>query len=144
MAKSALIGMPPATEQDYWVATYMIHSLGLKTDPSDGFKFNPPRPPPGESRFETRGPGIIAGLSICIFVMAGITGLRLYLRILTPRLKAGLDDILIVPGVVSVLVGATYVHETDVTLSILAIAYPVLQMVMVSQGGAGKHLYDCT
>lgn len=104
MAKSALIGLPPATDQDYWIALYMIRSLGKKNvTPSDGFITSPPRPTADDYHFETRGPGLIAGLSICIIVMAGITGLRLYLRLFTPRLKAGLDDWLIIPGAVSIL-----------------------------------------
>ncbi|KAE9975871.1 hypothetical protein BLS_002377 [Venturia inaequalis] len=105
----------------------MIRTLGIENgDPSQGFKVSPPRPPAGEYQFETRGPGLIAGLSICLVVMAGITGLRLYLRFFTPRLKSGLDDWLIIPGV------------------ILALAYPALQLAMVTYGGSGKHIYDCT
>ncbi|KAE9990508.1 hypothetical protein EG327_001307 [Venturia inaequalis] len=127
MPKSALIGYPPATDHDYWIAKYMIRTLGIENgDPSQGFKVSPPRPPAGEYQFETRGPGLIAGLSICLVVMAGITGLRLYLRFFTPRLKSGLDDWLIIPGV------------------ILALAYPALQLAMVTYGGSGKHIYDCT
>ncbi|QDS77165.1 hypothetical protein FKW77_001727 [Venturia effusa] len=127
MAKSALIGYPPATDQDYWIAKYMIRTLGIKNgNASRGFTVTPPRPPADEYHFETRAPGLIAGLSICIVVMAGITGLRLYLRFFTPRLKSGLDDWLIIPGV------------------ILALAYPALQLAMVVYGGSGKHLYDCS
>lgn len=102
MPMSALVGYPPATDHDYWIAKYMMRTLGIKNgDPSQGFKVSPPRPPASEYHFETRGPGIIAGLSICIVVMGGITGLRLYLRFFSPRLKSGLDDLLIIPGVVS-------------------------------------------
>lgn len=104
MPKSALVGYPPVTDQDYWIAKYMIRTLGIKHgDPSQGFKVNPPRPPAGEYQFETRGPGLIAGLSICVVVMAGVTGLRLYLRLFSPRLKTGLDDWLLIPGIVCIL-----------------------------------------
>lgn len=102
MSTSALVGSPPATDRDYWIAKYMIRTLGIENgDPTQGFKVSPPRPPADEYHYETRAPGLIAGLSISILVMASITGLRLYLRFFTPRLKSGLDDWLIIPGVVS-------------------------------------------
>jgi hypothetical protein len=107
MVQSALVGQPPVTEEDYWIATYMMHTMGnFKGNASLGFKTSPARPHP--IYFETRRPGIIVGLSICIVFMAVVTGLRLYLRFFTPRLKAGLDDMLIIPGAVS---GFLFEHE---------------------------------
>ncbi|KAF2402858.1 hypothetical protein EJ06DRAFT_311298 [Trichodelitschia bisporula] len=127
MVGSAYIGTPPATNEDYWIAKYMLMSAGLyKADPAKGTKANPPRPAADQYVSETKGPGIIVGLVICLLVMVGITGTRLYLRIFNKRLKFGLDDVLIIPGV------------------LLATVYPAIQIAMVQYGGGGRHVYDVT
>jgi hypothetical protein len=69
-------------------------------DPSRGSKVFPVRPPPSQYHYETRAPGIIATLSACIFIMITITGTRLWVRIFNKNLTFGLDDYLIIPGVV--------------------------------------------
>lgn len=117
MTRSALVGMPPATDHDYWIAMYMINSFGLhQKNASQGFAVFPPRPVPSKYHFETKRPGIIAGLSVCIFIMVSITGVRLYARLFTKRLKAGLDDGLIVPGVVCFPFEAKNGRLTDVAM----------------------------
>ncbi|OCK83286.1 hypothetical protein K432DRAFT_291469, partial [Lepidopterella palustris CBS 459.81] len=113
----------PNTEQDYWVARSMLLSAGLiKLDAHKGVHLKPTRPIP--YYFHTKESGIIAGLVICIFVMMGVTGARLYLRAFTHRLKWGMDDTLMIPGL------------------IMAVAYPSIQIAVVQYGGAGRHIYD--
>lgn len=96
---SALIGTPPATERDYYIAQYFLYSYGLKTDPILGSPVSPKRP--DGYVFETHGPGIIASMSVAIVVMTLITGLRLGIRIFRRGLRVGMDDVFIVPGYVS-------------------------------------------
>ncbi|CZS93231.1 related to integral membrane protein PTH11 [Rhynchosporium agropyri] len=122
---SAIIGSPPNTTKDYYVAKYLLMAFGLKTDPIHGALIPPRRPVEGYV-FETRGPRILTSMSIAIATMIIITGLRLGLRIFRRGLWVGLDDYTIVPGV------------------LLAICWPTLQMCAVIYGGAGKHMYDIT
>lgn len=65
-------------------------------------------------------------MSVAIFFMFSFTLVRLLIRLLNRGLKLGLDDLFIVPGV------------------ILAITWPVLQILAVVYGGAGKHIWDLT
>ena len=102
MVESARLNTPPANHRDYMIAKGMLLNSGITSDirdPSLGVKLSPSRT--DNYNFETRGPGIIAGLSICIAIMTLITLLRLGLRFWIPRLKWGLDDTLMVPGLVS-------------------------------------------
>ena len=83
------------------IAKGMLLNAGITSDirdPSKGVKLSPTRPE--DYTFETKGPGIIAGLSVCIAAMTVITCVRLGLRYFVPRLKWGLDDTLIIPGLV--------------------------------------------
>ncbi|KAK8220930.1 hypothetical protein IWZ01DRAFT_477862 [Phyllosticta capitalensis] len=122
---SAFINEPPKTEEDYWVAKALLQSFGqTDADPRNGTHIKPTRP--DHYVFETKGPRIIAGLAACICIMIAVTGLRLFLRAHVRRLEWGMDDTLMVPGL------------------IMAVAYPALQIAMVQYGGAGKHMFDVT
>ena len=102
MAPSAFINTPPANHRDYMIAKGMLLNAGITSnirDPSKGVKLSPSRPE--DYSFETKGPQIIAGLSICIAGMTIITFLRLGLRLFVPRLRWGLDDSIMVVGLVS-------------------------------------------
>ncbi len=72
----------------------------VNANPSKGYIVKPVRPPPGQYRFETNSPQIIAGSIISILFMVLITGTRLTLRATKSNMKWGWDDWLIVPGVV--------------------------------------------
>ena len=90
---SAYINTPPATHRDYMIAKGMLLSAGLTTlDPANGVKLQPEKPQ--NYRYETKGPGIIAGLSFAIAFMIIVTCLRLYLRATVKRLRWGIDDTL--------------------------------------------------
>jgi hypothetical protein len=101
MADSALFGHPPANTDDYYIVKYLYESAGLtKFNASKGFPASPPRPTGSQYVFQTRRVPILIGLSFCIFLMVAVTGLRLYVRVFNKKLKTGMDDALIVPGVV--------------------------------------------
>jgi hypothetical protein len=77
----------------------MLLAAGLtNVDPNLVAKIPPAWPPLDQYRFETKGPGITAGMSVRIAVMAGITGTRLMYRWLWPSVRFGSDDWLIFPG----------------------------------------------
>jgi hypothetical protein len=98
---SALMGTPPVTEKDYYIAQFFLYSYGMKTDPIHGSPVSPKRP--ANYAFETHGPGIITSMSVSIVVMSIITLLRLGVRFFRQGLRVGLDDVFIVPGFVCVL-----------------------------------------
>lgn len=101
MTISALIGQPPKTEDDYWIVRSLLLVAGLNNvDPKLGAKIPPARPPPDRYHFETRGPGIIAGMSVCIVIMVSVTVARLLLRWFKGSVRFGADDWLIIPGAV--------------------------------------------
>lgn len=124
-ATSGYINTPPATDLDRRIVKGMLLYSGLNATAAaveKGVHLSPTRP--DDYVFETKGPGIVAGLSVSIIVISVVTGLRLGLRLMAPSLKWGLDDSLMVPGL------------------LMAIAYPALQIAMVVYGGAGNHIYD--
>ena len=99
---SALIGQPPATQDDYWVVRGILNAIGLTdVDPKMGAPIPPKRPPPEIYHFETRGPGIVAGMSVSIGLMITFTGTRLMLRAMRKTLHFGPDDWMIIPALVS-------------------------------------------
>lgn len=125
MASSGYINTPALTERDFEIAKGMLLLSGITSDvrdPALGVALSPQRP--DDYSFETKGPGIIAGLSLSIAIITVVTGLRLYLRLFHPVLKWGLDDSLMVAGL------------------FMALVYPAVQIAMVVYGGAGKHIYD--
>lgn len=122
---SGYINTPPGSDLDRRIVKGMLLYSGLNATENaidKGVSLTPKRP--DGYVFETRGPGIIAGLSVCILVITAVTGLRLCLRRLASGLQWGLDDSLMVAGL------------------LMAIAYPALQIAMVVYGGAGKHVFD--
>jgi hypothetical protein len=124
---SAFINTPPANELDERIAGGMLLLVGLTPDIQDpkGGAIVPPFRP-DDYTFETKGPAIIAGLSICLVVILAVTLTRLVLRLVVPRLHFGADDWIMIPALV------------------LAVAYPSLQIAMITMGGAGKHMFDIT
>lgn len=124
---SAYFNTPPANELDERIAAGLLLLSGFTPDikdPKDGVTIPPFRPK--DYHFETKGPKIIAGLSVCIVIITVATFARLGIRLFVRQCRFGLDDWLIIPAY------------------LLAIAYPSLQIAMVKYGGAGKHFYDIT
>ncbi|KAF7880034.1 uncharacterized protein EAF02_007671 [Botrytis sinoallii] len=121
---SALIGQPPNTTNDYYIVAYLNGAFGIHGNPNKGITI-PPLAPPGYV-YESRATSILIGMTVSIFFMFTFTLVRLLIRLLNRGLRLGLDDLFIVPGV------------------ILAITWPVLQILAVVYGGAGKHIWDVT
>lgn len=121
---SALIGHPPNTTNDYYIVAYLNGAFGLAGNPNKGITIPPLAPP--NYVYESRATSILVGMSVSIFFMFTFTLVRLLIRLLNRGLRLGLDDLFIVPGV------------------ILAITWPVLQILAVVYGGAGKHIWDVT
>jgi len=88
---SALIGQPPNTTTDYYIAKYLLLVFGKTTDPALGAFIPPERP--ANYVLEDRGPGILASMSVAIAVMIIVTGLRLGVRVFNRGLTAGWDDL---------------------------------------------------
>lgn len=100
MTGSVIYGQPPKNQRDYQIVQGLLRFYGLpaKLDPALGMPFKPSAPP--KYRFETRGPGVIVGISIAILLSFLITGSRLLLRGVQKDLRWGLDDWLIIPAAV--------------------------------------------
>ena len=155
---SALVGQPPATDEDYWivrgldllVATLLeIKQPGSSAalppiQPEMGALIPPPRPPPELYRFETRGPQYVAGAVVGIVIALLITGVRLAIRIRNVKLYFGADDCFIILGVVSKYPRKRTVKEMLICLQLLAVVDFSLTLALHSYAGAGKHIYDCT
>ncbi|KAK0609383.1 hypothetical protein DIS24_g12324 [Lasiodiplodia hormozganensis] len=123
---SALIGSPPASNIDYWIVKGMLRAVHMdgKFDADKGYNLLPKRPE--GYQYEEKRTSIIAGMSVCIFVMATVTVARLALRLFRTGLRWGADDWMLIPG------------------AIMAIAYPAIQIAMVTHGGGGQHTWDVT
>jgi len=103
MAKSALIGQPAATQEDYWIAKGLLQTIGMfGTDPWKGVPLPPHRPPPAQYRAESRAGTNITAYSISIAIIVIITVARLYLRAFSKRMRWGLDDWLMMVAFVRV------------------------------------------
>lgn len=125
---SAYFNTPPANELDERICAGLLLLTGLTPnikDPKDGVTI-PPFRPTENYHFETKGPAIIAALSVCIVLLTIIAFLRLGIRLFVHAVRFGADDWLVIPAY------------------LLSIAYPALQIAMVKHGGAGKHFYDIT
>lgn len=116
---SALIGQPPNTTDDYYIAKYLLMSFDLDTDPALGVVIAPVRPV--DYVYESRETRIMVSMSIATVTMVVITGLRLGVRAFRTKLMLGWDDVVIIPGV------------------LLAISWPAMQICAALYGGV-SHL----
>jgi hypothetical protein len=125
---SAYFNTPPANERDERIAAGLLLLIGLPPnikDPKNGVTI-PPLRPTENYHFETKGPRVIAALSVCMGILTLATFLRLGIRLFVHGVRFGTDDWLIIPAY------------------LLSMAYAALQIAMVQYGGAGKHFYDVT
>lgn len=97
---SALIGSPPTSNIDYWIVKGMLRAVHMdgKFDADKGYNLLPKRPE--GYQYEEKRTSIIAGMSVCIFVMATVTVARLALRLFRTGLRWGADDWMLIPGAV--------------------------------------------
>ena len=125
MGDSALVGQPPANDRDYWIVKGLYATIGKPdADASKGIVLPPPRPP--HPSHHTKGPSVIAGLAVCIFVCIAITAGRVLARYLLQTSRLGWDDFFIVIAAV----GAT--------------VWFALVIAMVPLAAAGSHVYNAT
>ncbi|KAI4214030.1 MAG: hypothetical protein LQ351_003434 [Letrouitia transgressa] len=126
---SALLGQPPANDDDYTIIQAVLVSIGLvgKLPPEKGLHFpGPPRPPPDQYHFETTAPKILVGAAIGSFLIITVTAARLVVRGRNAKLRYGWDDVFITIG------------------AFTALTSPALSIATVVVGGLGKHMYDAT
>lgn len=91
-----------------------MYDFPSSTDPALGVPTRQHAPP--NYRFETRGPGVIGGLVVAILLSFLITGTRLLLRSCRKDLRWGLDDWVIIPAGVCLLVdhiSSVFVRTND-------------------------------
>lgn len=103
---SALLGQPPANDDDYTIIQAVLVSIGLvgKLPPEKGLHFpGPPRPPPDQYHFETTAPKILVGAAIGSFLIITVTAARLVVRGRNAKLRYGWDDVFITIGAVRLL-----------------------------------------
>ena len=106
MPNSALIGQPPKTNDDYAIIVSLAHLSGIPDgffDPSKGFPMPLLRPTSDHYpvSYPSHARETIAAISVAIFLLSLITGLRLGLRFFRRDLHWGWDDIVIIPAAVS-------------------------------------------
>ena len=116
MVQSALLGLPPQTENDKLVYR------GLKIFSPDLLKINPG--PAGRPHAD-RSPSMIIGTSFAIALVILITSTRIWVRLFRSR-AFGSDDIVIIPAAIGTC------------------AYLGLNIATEAAGCLGEHIYDCT
>ncbi|KAH0164812.1 hypothetical protein KCU67_g4982, partial [Aureobasidium melanogenum] len=125
MSRSAFLGQPPASQDDFYIIKGMYRAAyAFNKDPSKGYLFVPRKP--ADYGYNDKQASIVVGMVVAIVIMLSTTVLRLALRHFKTGVRWGLDDWVLLPGV------------------IMAILYPTLQIVMVVRGGGGKHTWDVT
>ncbi len=125
MSGSALVGNPPANQNDFYIVRGFYRSYNLPfMNPEEGIPVL--KAPPGAPHGQNRGPGIIGSYSVLIFLLVVITSTRLALRYFKKNLKWGPDDYAIILGASG------------------ACAWIAITIAMVLVGGSGKHIYDIT
>ncbi|KXJ87260.1 hypothetical protein Micbo1qcDRAFT_152020 [Microdochium bolleyi] len=123
---SAMFGQPVNTEDDYYVTKGMFRMWGVVgVDPSAGVVIAL-QPPPGYV-FESRVVPIVAGSVLVLLAMIIPTTVRLVLRGKKDSvLRFGWDD------------------WTILLAMIVAIGYPITQIILPLLGTAGLHTWDMT
>ncbi|KAI9894186.1 MAG: hypothetical protein M1814_004040 [Vezdaea aestivalis] len=109
---SALVGQKPNTQLDSYLLKYLFKGKAPK--------FSVPQASQGDDR----GPALLAGCSIAIFLIILITMTRLCVRHFSKKMKLGLDDYMIIPA------------------ALLNIAFLSTIIARVPLAGVGKHLWD--
>ncbi|KAL9035562.1 MAG: hypothetical protein Q9214_006522 [Letrouitia sp. 1 TL-2023] len=126
MTGSALLGQPPATQNDYWVirGTFRYMKLSYTDETINaGFKWVkiPPNPP-----HDNRTAHIYGAMAVVIVLVTLITWTRIFLRYWKKELRFGADDWVIILAWVGVMV------YMGITIGLAKVA------------GAGYHMYDIT
>lgn len=97
---SAILGYPPNNEDDFFIVRGIFRSVGLfSANASRGWVVIPKQP--AGYVYETKQPGIIAGMVIVILLISVVTATRLALRYYSTKMVFGSDDWVILAAAVS-------------------------------------------
>ncbi|KAK2753193.1 integral membrane protein [Colletotrichum kahawae] len=122
---SAKIGKPPNNTRDYNVIRGIYRQYGVTTlDPALGYIFAAQEP--ANAVHESKQGAIIAGMVIVMLAIVVPTAGRLIVKWRGTQTKFGWDDWVIVAA------------------SILALVYPILQILVVVDAGGGLHTWENT
>lgn len=118
MAGSAVVGQPPANSNDHAIVVAIARLAGIPDgtlDPSKGVPMPLMRPASDHYpvSYPTHAPQTVAAMSVAIFLLSLITGLRLRLRFFRKDLRWGWDDVVIIPAAVSNSCSQRYVPNAD-------------------------------
>ncbi|KAI6322389.1 hypothetical protein MCOR29_004789 [Pyricularia oryzae] len=126
-SRSAFFGQPPKTDRDFNIVRGIYRMAGVNDtlfSPSNGVYYAARVPP--NYVHESKQTEIIVGMAVIIFVMLATTGARLIFKLQGYGTRFGMDDWVIIPAVC------------------LAVTYPMLQIYMVVELGAGQHTWENT
>lgn len=99
---SAILGNPPNNEDDFFIVRGIFRSVGLFSANASRGWITVPKEPAGYV-YETKQPGIIAGMVIVILLISVVTATRLALRYYSTKMVFGSDDWVILAAAVSLL-----------------------------------------
>lgn len=97
---SAILGKPPNNEDDFLIVRGIFRSVGLFSANASRGWIAVPKEPAGY-QYETKQPGIIAGMVIVILLISVVTATRLALRYYSTKMVFGSDDWVILAAAVS-------------------------------------------
>ncbi|KAL0941412.1 uncharacterized protein CTRU02_204175 [Colletotrichum truncatum] len=122
---SAKVGKPPNNTRDFNIIRGIYRQYGVTTvDPSLGYIFAAKEPP--NAVHESKQAAIIAGMVIVMLAIIIPTVARLVVKWRGSQTKFGWDDWVIAAA------------------SILAVVYPILQILVVVDAGGGLHTWENT
>ncbi|KAI9808699.1 MAG: hypothetical protein M1825_003851 [Sarcosagium campestre] len=124
MIDSALIGDPPATQDDYYIVKGMLVVAKSTKDPRQGVALPPTRPQ--NPSYDDEGGKVLAGLIVAITLIIVITGGRILARRWHKLSALGWDDLLIIFAAAG------------------AVTWFSIVIAMVRQAGVGRHIYNVT
>lgn len=126
MSGTALLGHPPATEEDVNIIRGFFTVTGMPaTQAGPAMSIIPVLTPPNAPH-DTRAGSLLAAMGIVIPLVFTITGARLSLRCFRRGLRWGLDDWVIILGAIGVF------------------GWAGLVIGVAKAGGGGKHMWDLT
>ncbi|KAK2050051.1 hypothetical protein LZ31DRAFT_617309 [Colletotrichum somersetense] len=122
---SAKIGKPPNNARDYNIVKGIYRQYGITSlDPSMGFVLA--AKPPENAVHESKQPAIIAGMVIVIIAIVVPVAARLWVRGRGTQTRIEWDDWVLCVG------------------AALGVVYPILQILVVANAGAGTHIWENT
>lgn len=125
---SAILGYPPNNEDDFFIVRGIFRSVGLFSANASRGWITVPKEPAGYV-YETKQPGIIAGMVIVILLISVVTATRLALRYYSTKMVFGSDDWVILAAAVSLpptcwpLCGLRTIHTIRIYTSSLCKYY---------------------